>query len=29
MPVIAFVTDTVAADHYGGEMIRGAIQVGR
>jgi len=27
MPVIAFVTDTVAADHYGGEMIRGAVQV--
>ena len=26
MPVIAFVTDTVASDHYGGEMIRGAIQ---
>jgi LacI family transcriptional regulator len=26
MPVIAFVTDTVASDLYGGEMIRGAIQ---
>lgn len=26
MPVIGFVTDTVASDHYGGEMIRGAIQ---
>ena len=25
--MIAFVTDTVAADHYGGEMIRGAVQV--
>jgi LacI family transcriptional regulator len=25
-PVIGFVTDTVASDHYGGEMIRGAIQ---
>ena len=26
MPVIAFVTDAVASDHYGGEMIRGAVQ---
>ena len=26
MPVIGFVTDAVASDHYGGEMIRGAIQ---
>jgi len=26
MPVIGLVTDTVASDHYGGEMIRGAIQ---
>jgi LacI family transcriptional regulator len=26
MPVIGFVTDTVASDHYSGEMIRGAIQ---
>src|SRR6476469_6585995 len=26
VPVIAFVTDTVAADHYGGEIIRGAVQ---
>lgn len=26
MPVIGFVTDTVASDHYGGEMIRGAVQ---
>ena len=26
MPVIGFVTDTVASDHHGGEMIRGAIQ---
>ena len=27
MPVIAFVTDTVASDHYGAELIRGAVQV--
>ena len=26
MPVIGLVPDTVASDHYGGEMIRGAIQ---
>lgn len=26
MPVIGLVTDTVASDHNGGEMIRGAIQ---